>query len=255
MSYVGERLEFDWPWVDLLAYPAALLASALAMSTTFGRLCLYPVALQFHELGHALFAWLSSRAALPLPFGFTFWKETPSAFAGLCMTFLLGWLFMHSVSERRPFGVVASLLLMTAFASLTLLVSHEHSRMLILLGGLASELLLPSALLIAFFFQLPDKLRWDFFRFIVLLPAAGTWLTAARMWFDITRHVRPLPLGSILGTPGDGSGDLERLMAEYHFNEASITHLYASLTGLTACVLLLAYGFFALRAVRSLGKR
>jgi hypothetical protein len=121
-----------------------------------------------------------------------------------------------------------------------------------LAGGIAGEFILPCVVLVAFFFPLPDRLRWDFFRFVLLLPAAGTWVASTRLWLDVSRGLRPLPMGSILGVTGDGSGDLDRLISEHGFSPASITHLYLSLAGLTATVLLLAYGWFALRGLVAL---
>ncbi|MDB4990554.1 MAG: hypothetical protein JWN04_5732 [Myxococcaceae bacterium] len=249
---MGDRLAFGLPWVDLLALPIALLLSFLVRLSNWGSLLLVPAQIQFHELGHALLAWLSGRAALPLPFGFTFWREQQSVFTGCCMAFLLGVLLVRAVRERRPFGAVLASSLLLAFLVLSLLVAADTSRMLILLAGLAGELVLTSLAIVAFYFEMPDRLRWDFFRFIVLFPATGSWLAAVQLWLGVARGKRALPTGSILGTTGDGSGDLDRLLAEYDFSEASITTLYGRLSLLTAAVVVVTYGVFALRAAHKL---
>ena len=249
---VGDRLSFEEPWILLLALPCALLLSYAVSLSELGRLVLYPVQLQFHELGHALFAWLSSRSALPLPFGFTFWRIEQSRFTGACMLFLLGVLAYRGYLERRKFALALSGALLVAFVVLSLVVSPDTSLMLMLVGGIAGEFILSCMVLVAFFFPLPDRLRWDFFRFVLLLPAAGTWVASARLWLDVSRGLRPLPMGSILGTTGDGSGDLDRLIAQHGFTPASITHLYLSLAGLTATILALTYGWFALRGLAAL---
>jgi hypothetical protein len=243
---VGDRLSFDQPWVDVLALPVALLASLLVGSTTLGRLLLLPFQIQFHELGHASVAWLSGRAALPLPFGFTFWKEERSLFTGCCVVFLLGLLLVYALREKRPFGVLIGVLSCAAFVELTFLSSVDRSRELILLAGLAGELLLSSLAMVAFYFPLPDRLRWDFFRFVLLLPASGCWLAALRLWFGVWRGTRALPMGSILGT--DGSGDLDRLMAEYGHDARSIAAGYGELALWTIGLVLAVYTVFALRA-------
>jgi hypothetical protein len=212
------------------------------------------VQLQFHELGHAVFAWLSSRAALPLPFGFTFWRIEQSVGVGVCMLFLLGVLGYYGLREGRKFAVGLSGGLLIAWAVLTLWVKPETSLMLMLLGGIAGEFILSSTVLVAFFFPLPDRLRWDFFRFVVLWPAAGTWVASTELWLEVSRGKRPMPMGSILGTTGDGSGDLDRLIAQHDFSAASLTHLYLSIAGVTASILALSYGWFALRGLSRLRK-
>jgi hypothetical protein len=243
---VGDRLSFDRPWVDVLALPVALLVSLFLGSTTVGSLLLLPFRIQFHELGHALVAWLSGRAALPLPFGFTFWREERSLFTGCCVVFLLGLLLVYAVREKRPFGVLVGALLSAAFVVLALVLSVDRSRELILLGGLAGELALPSFAMVAFYFPLPDRLRWDFFRFVVLVPASGCWVSGLSLWFGVWRGTRALPMGSILGT--DGSGDLDRLMAEYGHDARSITAGYGELALWTVALVSLVYVGFGLRA-------
>ena len=237
---------FDHPWVDVLALPVALLASLVVGSTTLGSLLLLPFQIQFHELGHALVAWLSGRAALPLPFGFTFWKEERSLFVGGSVVFLLGLLLVYGLREKRPFGALLGALLSAAFVVLALLLSADRSRELILLGGLAGELVLTSLTMVTFYFPLPDRLRWDFFRFVLLVPACGCWLAALRLWLGVWRGTRALPMGSILGT--DGSGDLDRLIAEYGHDPRSISSGYGELALWTLALVLVVYAVFALRA-------
>lgn len=249
----GDRIEFDQPWVDLLALPVALLVALLFGSSWFGRLLMVPVQIQFHELGHAMMAWLSSRPALPLPFGFTFIGETQSLFTGACVLFLLG-LFLHrSLREKRPFAALLALLLLVAFGVLSLLMSADASRMLFLLGGIAGEFVLSALVLVSFYVPLPDRMRWDFFRFVVLGPAMACWVAAIELWFGVWRGTANLPMGSIVG--GEGAGDLDRLIAEYGFDRRSLTALYGELALWTMGLVLLVYGVFALRAALRLRPR
>jgi hypothetical protein len=247
---IGERVEFDNPWVELIALPAALSFVSLFAWSPVGSMLLVPFQIQFHELGHALLAWLSSRAALPLPFGFTFWSEQPSRFTGACMLFLLGVLLVRSVRERRPFAIGVALLFLAAFVTVSGFVAAERSRMFILLAGLAGELVLTSLVMVAFYFPFPDRLRWDFFRFVALVPAAGSWLSAVSLWRGVARGSRPLPLGSLLG---DGTGDLERLMYEYALSPREISSFYGKLALTSVLLVSMTYVVFALRAARKLG--
>jgi hypothetical protein len=153
---------------------------------------------------------------------------------------------VYGVREKRPFGVLVAALLSAAFVVLALVLSVERSRELILLGGLAGELALPSLAMVAFYFPLPDRLRWDFFRFVLLAPASGCWLSALSLWWGVWRGTRALPMGSISGI--DGSGDLDRLMAEYGHDEHSISAGYGELAVWTVLLVLAVYALFALRA-------
>jgi hypothetical protein len=237
---------FDQPWVDLLALPVALLGSLLLSQSWFGRLLLLPVQIQFHELGHAVVAWLSSRAALPLPFGFTFWSLERSLFTGSCVAFLLALFAWRAVHEQRRFGILLAACASLAFVGLSLLVSVERSHMLTLLGGQAGELVLTTLAIVGFYFRLPDKLRWDFFRFVVLGPAMGTWVSALALWLGVWRGTRALPMGSLLGS--EGSGDLDRLIAEHGLTPAQLRTGYGELSLWTVGLVLLVYGSFATRA-------
>lgn len=250
---VGARLFVGEPWVDLLALPCALLLGLAAHATALGRLLAYPLQLQFHELGHALMAWLTSRAALPLPFGFTFWRLERSTFTGACVLFLLGVLGTAALRERRWFGLVLAVALLAGFGALTFATSAEASEAYILAGGIAGELVLTSALLCGFYFPLPDRLRWDFFRFVVLVPAATAWLEAAALWRAVQRGTRALPYGSILG--GEGTGDLDRLIAAHAWTPEGIADLYAGIARASGLVMLAVYAVHASRAVRRLRAR
>jgi hypothetical protein len=245
---VEERLPFDDPRVNLLALPAAFAVAWLVQLSSLGRMLLVPVQIQFHELGHAVVAWLSSRSALPLPFGFTFWREERSYFTGACTLFLLAVWLWSAWREQRRFALFSGIALLVVCLRLSITISAERSMMFVIAGGLAGELVLSCAALVAFYFPLPDRLRWDFFRFLVLVPSAATWLSAARLWLGVSAGTRALPMGSILGTPGDGSGDLARLIAGYGFTQHGIARGYLLLTVATGSVWLCAYAWFAWRA-------
>lgn len=246
----GARLAEGDPWVEVCALPLAMLLALVFTTPWFGRMLIMPVQIQFHELGHALPAWLSSRAALPLPFGFTFFSEEPSLFTGLCMLFLLGVFGYRSLLERRWAASALGGALLIAFAWLSLFASHERSRMLVLAGGFVGELALSALMLIAFYLRFPDRLRWDFFRFVALVPSSAAWLTSARTWRAIARKDAALSMRSFL--PGDGNGDFERLIAEYDFTIDSITRLGMLSVRLSALAMLVTYLGFAARALRRL---
>ena len=248
----GDRLGFVQSWVELLALPVALLVSLLLRGALIGRLLLVPVQLQFHELGHVALAWLSGRAALPLPFGVTFWREKQSVVAACGVAFMLSLLLQRALRERRLIGAAVALFFVLLFLLLAVVLPAEHSRMLVLAGGVGGELVLTSLVIVAFYLPLPDRLRWEFFRFVLLLPAVACWLAAVELWVRVWRGTRSFPIGTVLGTPGDGSDDLARLISEFQLDELALSGLFGRLSLFTVACVALTYGVRALLAVRAL---
>ncbi|MBK8589169.1 MAG: hypothetical protein IPN77_08550 [Sandaracinaceae bacterium] len=75
---------------------------------------------------------------------------------------------------------------------------------------------------------MPDRLRWDFFRLVLIFPAFATWVAATRLWFGIAFGRARLPTGTIFGGSHDGGGDLDRLMMEYGWTKAGLTSFYTA---------------------------
>jgi hypothetical protein len=190
---------------------------------------------------------------LPLPFGITFFSEQQSLFTGLSVLFLAGLVTYRGLLEKRRAASAVGAALLVGFACLSLLVSAERSRMLVLMGGFVGELVLPALVLLAFYFRFPDRMRWDFFRFLALPPSAAAWLLSARTWRSIASGEQQLPRGSFL--LGDGNSDFERLTAQYALSPASIIELGARTAQLTTILLVVAYGVFAARALSRLRAR
>jgi hypothetical protein len=245
---VGSRLGSNNPYLALAAQPLALLFAWLFTASLFGRLLAMGAQIQFHELGHALPAWLSSRAALPLPFGLTFIRDDPGVFTGVCVAFLACVVIYRGYVETRRATLVAGALLLLGWLVLTFFVSRDTSRKLVLLGGFVGELCLPALVLVAFHLRLPDRLRWDFFRFLALPFAACAYVGALRLWLGIAQGSARLPMGSFL--PGDGNGDFDRLIAEYGFSQASIIRVGATAARASVLGLGVHYVWLALGAWR-----
>lgn len=247
---VGSRLGSNDPFLALLAQPLALLFAWLFTMSLFGRLLAMGAQIQFHELGHALPAWLSSRAALPLPFGMTFIRDEPGVFTGLCVAFLASVVLYRGYVEERRATLLAGAGLLLGWLVLTFGVAPARSRMLVLLGGFVGELCLPALMLVAFHLRLPDRLRWDFFRFLALPFAACAYMGALRLWLGIAHGSVQLPMGSFL--PGDGNGDFDRLIAEYGFSQASIIRVGTSCARASVVGLGAHYAWLALNAWRQI---
>ena len=248
---VGARLDGDGPWLALLAQPLALgFAWQITTISPIDSMLATLAQIQFHELGHALPAWLSSRAALPLPFGFTFWREERSVFTGISVAFLIGLLIYRGYVEGRRAALVFGVATLAAWLAMTWIVSDETSRLLILMGGFVGELCLPALAVVAFHLRMPDRLRWDFFRFLVLPIAAFAYVGALRLWLGIAEGSAGLPMGSFL--PGDGNGDFERLIRDHHLSQASIIRVGTKCARATVLGLGASYAWGVAAALRQL---
>lgn len=239
----------EWNW--LVAFPAAYLLASLAKRIPLAAMILGIVPVQFHELGHATASWLSGAFALPTFVGFTFGNGTrsPACVAVVAVALLaMGWAARR---EGCRFLVVVAGLLLAAQAALTFAQSDAHVPELVLLGGCGGELVLSALCAVSYFHKLPAVARWDYWRFPFLVFSLFSFEHSYTLWNEIAHQRRDLPLGTIFGGSGDAAGDLNRLMSQYGWTPASLTHTYGFLA--SACYLVIwgHYVAFALRAFQA----
>lgn len=246
------RLAHDEPWSQLITIPASILLAWLLLLTPFGRLLSVPISIQFHEAGHAFAAWLSGRIAVPLPCGMTFWSEAPSIPARVLLLALLALLAVRSARERRFFGLVAAISIAIVNVTLAMVVDDRTSLEFVIASGCAGELVLSASVLTAFYFRMPDAVRWDFFRFLMVPFAAIAFVASMRLWVSVLLGSESAPVGSIMGTPGDGTGDLDRLMHDYGVSLDGLVRGYVTLGFALSALVLVVYTLFAANAARRL---
>ncbi len=245
------RSSFELGLENVLGVPMALALAGLFCATSLGGFVARLGAMPFHELGHALASWLTARPAVPLPF-FTFWWSEQSIFAGLIVLGALGWFGVHSWLERRTFGVVLAGALFGAALIGSFLLDAETSLMLQILGGALGEIVFGALLLIAFHFPLPDWLRWDFWRWPALLPAALCYVQALLLWLQACSDAQYLPWGSAVGDASDG--DMNRLVDGFGWTPLGLAQFYLVATITAGCGIAIAYSL-ALRRVRLNSRR
>jgi len=233
-----ERVSFDEGAGNRLGVPVALGLGLSWCATAPGQFSGSLVAMPFHELGHALASWLGSRFAVPLPF-FTVWSNEQSLAFGLCLAALIGWFGFRSLCEGRRFGVVVALSLLVTQLALSCGVSSRVSGMCQILGGALGEIVLGALVLIAFHFPLPDRLRWDFWRWPALLPGAVCFGHAVLTWVAAAHDARRIPWGSAIGDESDG--DMNRLVRDFGWSAAELGRFYLAAVCLSALVLAAAY--------------
>lgn len=218
-----DRVPFDRGLANVLGVPAVLLLSLIVCSGSLGRVLAALVGMPFHELGHALASWLGSRLAIPLPF-FTIWLQDQSWWFGLLVASLLSWFGVHSWRERRLFGVGVAATLLASQLLVSWILPTRSSEMIQILAGAWGEIVLGALILAAFHFPLPDRLRWDFWRWPLLLPAALCFVQAALTWLQAIDDVSHMPWGSAIGSASDG--DMNRLVRDFGWSARGLARFY-----------------------------
>jgi hypothetical protein len=92
----------------------------------------------------------------------------------------------------------------------------------IIWGGGGGDFIVSTFFILGFYFRLPDRLRWDFFRFPVLFIGVYCFVSSYEMWLDISSAALELPFGSFGGDRSDTGGDLNRLHNEFGWSDAKI---------------------------------
>jgi Zn-finger nucleic acid-binding protein len=238
------RSQYDQGMENLIAVPLVLLLGMLFCSTNFGRLLAFLVGMPFHEIGHAAASWLSSRIAIPLPF-FTFWYDDQSVLMGLIVASVLGWLLFHTYREKNWFMLASASVMTLAWAVATFLVPPSLTLMWQILSGALGELVFGAFILVAFNFALPDRLRWDFWRWIVLIPAGLCFTQATLLWRTVSSDVSQMPWGSAVGSESDG--DMNRLVQQHGWTANGLADFYLNVAYLGLIALAIAYTYSAYR--------
>lgn len=234
------RIPFDRGVGNVLGVPVVLAVALAFCSGQLGRFLAALVGMPFHEIGHALASWLGSRLAVPLPF-FTIWLNEQSWWFGLFMASLLGWFGFHSWREGRPFGVVVAGATLASQLFVSWLLPSRLSEMFQILGGALGEIGLGALLLTAFHFPLPDRLRWDFWRWPLLVPGAICFVQALLLWSRAVDDTSQMPWGSAIGSAADG--DMNRLVRDFGWSARGLARFYATSAWLALIAIAGSYGW------------
>ncbi len=238
------RSRLDQGIENVIGVPLVVLLSWLFCSTGVGRLFASLVGMPFHELGHAAASWLSSRVAIPLPF-FTFWYDDQSLVMGLLVAGFLGWLMFHTYREKNHFMLGAAGVVVVAWGVMTFVVSPRTTLMWQILAGALGEIVFGAFVLTAFHFPLPDRFRWDFWRWVAIIPAALCFVHAAKLWRTVSADVSLMPWGSAIGAESDG--DMNRLVQQFAWSANDLADFYLAVAYACICAVAASYAYAAYR--------
>ncbi|UZQ55566.1 hypothetical protein OOK60_05705 [Trichothermofontia sichuanensis B231] len=231
-----DRFSFDHPWVNVAALPVASLL-AVILNASFMSFFLLPLHIWIHEFGHATIAWLSGRRALPLPFGWTSWSEERSLFVYFGILFLLGLMAHAGWREHLRWPIILAGTIAILQFVMTWLVPQSTIECWLVFGGIGGEFYLSTLVMIAFYMRLPDRCRWDFWRYVALVIAASSFWKSFWFWHQIQRGQEEIPWGSLLGGEGDAGGDMDRLVNDFGWTPDQIINTYTHLGNLCLLVL------------------
>ncbi len=204
----------------IFAVPLAFLISYIFNSIDFLRIIsLLLATIPLHELGHALAAWMGGRWAIPLG------AVVPTAGMTLISysrSYFFIFLFFSSVMygiyyfNKRKYGFHLTILLLVFFMSFFLTFRIDELRLasFISMAGIAGEIFLSTFLVVAFYYNLTKRFRWDFWRFPALLFGSSAFTNSAIQWYRIKNELQALPMGSAVSGQGarDLNGDLNQLI-------------------------------------------
>ncbi len=243
-----DRFSFDSWSVNIWAYPVAFAVALLVNNVGLLQWLHLPLHIWIHELGHATIAWWSGHRALPLPFGWTSISSKEDPFVYFGILFLLALLFRSARKEGIRWLQVLAIFLALLQFYMTWLMPNRAKELLITFGGVGGEFYLNTFLIAGFYFRLPDRWRWDFWRFIVLGIAASSLWKSFWQWHTIQLGLNQIPWGTLFGGQGDASGDMNRLNFDFGWSTDQIIQAYTFLGNLCALVVLSLYVIFLLRA-------
>lgn len=183
-----------------------------------------------HELGHSLVAWMGGYWSFPVIVGIALVSPEPSYLVTGAMLLLLGWgLWTAAVSNGVQFFLLCACLAagtvyLSFFASTGQWQSWMH------FGGTAGEFVLPTLLILAFYHRFPDRLRWDFFRYPLLLAAMCSLVASAQRWHEVRGDPENRILwGKPISQSRDTDNDWVKLVRESGWTPQQIADSYANL--------------------------
>jgi hypothetical protein len=240
---------FDSPVVNAVAPPAVAALAILFLLSPLGFL-LGGFHTWVHEFGHASVAWLSGRRALPLPFGWTNVEQERSALVYVGVPALLVALAFAGWTERKVWPIFLAAALLAAQTYMTWFLPEDRAHMWMIFCGVGGEFYLAAAMIGLFYFEFPEKFKWGGCRYVFLFIGSGVFFKSYLFWRSVKRGLEGIPYGSMINGEGDGGGDMNILVDDYHWTQHQIIYRYNHLADACIVALVVIYVIFNLRLDR-----
>ena len=233
---------FADPKVATFAVPAAFVLGWLLDHAGIGLIPL----IFYHELGHGVAAWLCGLWAFPIPIaGFTFVGGKSVFVAAAVAAGLLA--LLRDAWRRRQGALMAmAAVLLCLQAYLTLGLSEDRAAMWWIYAGSGGEIALPVLAIWLFYQDFPESLRWDFWRYPVLLSAACALVYSFGFWGQARRDPDHRMMGESVASSRESDADWVRLVRSHGWTAQGLADSYAALTRLGLGVVVAQHLLFVL---------
>lgn len=248
-------LPYDSFKLNLLALPITFfLAFLISKIWVLYALAANFITIPVHELGHAIAAWSSSRPAIPLgafiPAAAFTTILSKSPIFGLIYVFLFLYGLFQSYKNRRVFPLVVLSAALIAFLKLSFFSSEDTETHAFVIGGIWGEIWISTVLILSFFHPFLIKYRYDFFRFFTLFGGCNVFWHAWELWSKSAKNVFYLPMGSYIDGSDSQSGDLQKLIHQYHWESVHLAKTTLSFVHICLAIIIAQYLWAVFRSRR-----
>lgn len=211
--------------IKILFLPICFFMAWLCEDWTIVKSITFGFTHWFHEFGHAIFAWLSGRASLPI-LGVAITSSEKGAFTYLSFLFLIGFLGYSGIRFKSPYLVFTAILFFLAQSFYTFFATQVFWEMSMIYGGIGCEFMLASLVIAAFAQKIPEQTYWGLLRFVVIPWSVSSFWQSFARWRRIANSEELIPWGSMWGGEGDSNGDMNRLHLEFGFSREALANTY-----------------------------
>lgn len=220
---------------------AFLLVGAIALAFSFSPILVWFISLWIHELGHASIAWFSGYRAM-ITFAATIVSYEHSLFVYFGILFLLILTGFSLWKEQKKNSLIVVVILIIIQFILTWVIPRKTYEMLLAFGGIGGEFYLSTLFIISFYWELPKRLYWEFWRFVMLTWGGITFWGSWIKWRQIAVGKEQIPWGTFWQGRGDSGGDLNILTDQHGWTINQIINVYNTLG--TVCLLIIIIVYF-----------
>ena len=228
---------FNQPWLRRWLLPVNLGLSVVVNAIPLSRWLLQGIGLWFHEFGHAFVAWLSGRRAIPLPIGWTNVESQRSPVVFVLILILAFVLLIPSLRQQKPFGIIAAMTLILLQLLSWFALSTSNFNILLSWSGIAGEMILPTVLIVASFYQLPRYFRWNLYRIPCQFGACVSFVRTLVFWQKVRMGQESIPFGSLWSA---SHGDMNELLSA-GWTPQMIISSYTSLSWICLAIIISFY--------------